>query len=457
MFEKRSDLVRFLALVEEGGVGAAAERLDMTQPGVSRFLARIEREFGAALFERTTTGVRPTALGAALAEPARTILRGFDAARDTAGAARAGRAGPFRITACPVWLDAVLPHAIARFRNACPGVELRLDAATRAEGLRLLAAGAADLHCGGVDTGERLPAFLRRERFVDLTAGIVAARRHPLLARAASLDDSARRRRRTIHSALRITIPSSSSVVRSIGATSSTAPAGSTVTATVFFRLALRRMVYGSSVPPQATAEVSVAVIDRRAPSPGPRRADRAVDGSFPARGDENLRRLEQLRRALALPAGAGLLVAVELLDRFGLPGVADDGALALDDRERQAVDEYHDVGDDVLLRPQHLVLAGDEPLVAVRLVEVEEPDRVALAPVTTVLLQGDAVGERGVEGLAGLGEAGSGDLRHGLDGPGEVGVGEPGVQALEGGGEAVVRMGSLKLGRSGSRSSDGM
>ena len=192
MFEKRSDLVRFLAVVEEGGVGAAAERLDMTQPGVSRFLARIEREFGAALFERTTTGVRPTALGAALAEPARTILRGFDAARDAAGAARAGREGPFRITAGPVWLDTVLPRAIARFRSVCPGVELRLDAATRAEGLRLLAAGAADLHCGGVDAGERLPAHLRRERFVDLTAGIVAARRHPLLARTASLDDLAR-------------------------------------------------------------------------------------------------------------------------------------------------------------------------------------------------------------------------------------------------------------------------
>ena len=124
------------------------------------------------------------------------------------------------------------------------------------------------------------------------------------------------------------------------------------------------------------------------------RSADGAVDGALAAGGDENLRRLEQLRRALVLPPGAGLLVAVELLDRFGLPGVADGGALALDDREREAVDEHDDVGDDVLLRPEHLVLAGDDPLVAVRLVEVEEPDRVALAPVAAVLFQGDAVGE---------------------------------------------------------------
>ena len=80
------------------------------------------------------------------------------------------------------------------------------------------------------------------------------------------------------------------------------------------------------------------------------RSADGAVDGALAAGGDENLRRLEQLRRALVLPAGGGLLVAMELLDRFGLPGVADGGALALDDREREAVDEHDDVGDDVLL-----------------------------------------------------------------------------------------------------------
>ena len=157
------------------------------------------------------------------------------------------------------------------------------------------------------------------------------------------------------------------------------------------------------------------------------------------------MRRLEQLRRPLVLPAGAGLLVAVELIDRFGLPGVADGGALALDDREREAVDEHHDVGDDVLLRPKHLVLAGDEPFVAVRLVEVEEPDGVALASVAAVLFEGDTVGKRGVERLVGLGKARGGDLRHGLDGLGEVGVGEPGVQALEGRGETVCENGFLE------------
>ena len=64
--------------------------------------------------------------------------------------------------------------------------------ATRAEGLRRLADGDCDLHCGGVDTDEPLPAFLRRERFLDMTAGIVAWRDHPLFAGTVTPADLAR-------------------------------------------------------------------------------------------------------------------------------------------------------------------------------------------------------------------------------------------------------------------------
>ena len=121
--------------------------------------------------------------------PARTVLGTAEA---TAEAARSGRTGPLRVTAGPVWVDAIVPPAIARFREAFPGIELRLDTATRAEELRLLATGETDLHCGGVDTGEPLPGFLRRQRFVDLTAGIVAGHDHPLHTRVVTFDDLAR-------------------------------------------------------------------------------------------------------------------------------------------------------------------------------------------------------------------------------------------------------------------------
>ena len=172
--------------------------------------------------------------------------------------------------------------------------------------------------------------------------------------------------------------------------------------------------------------------------------ADRAVNGALTAGCDEDLRRLEQLRRALILPTRIGFLIAAELLDRVGFPGVADCGALALDDREREAVAEHHDVGNDVLLRSEHLVLPGDDPLVAIRFVEVEEPERVALASVAAVLLQGDAVGERRVERLVRLGETRGGNLRHCFHGLGDVGLREPGIEPLQGRGEASAQDGLL-------------
>ena len=191
MFDKRSDLIRFVAVADAGAIALAAARLGMPQPALTRVIARLERQLGGRLFERTPAGVRLTALGAALTPPARRILREFDAAEHSLDTVRSGRGGAFRITANPVWSDTVLPQAIGRFHAACPGIELKLDTATRSEGLRRLAAGESELHIGGIDAGELLPAFLRRERFVDITAGIVAWHDHPLLARNVTEDDLA--------------------------------------------------------------------------------------------------------------------------------------------------------------------------------------------------------------------------------------------------------------------------
>ena len=183
MFDKRSDLVRVLAVTEAGTVRLAAERLAMTQPALTRVIARIEGRLGARLFERLPDGVRLTPLGATVAERARRILREFHDAETEIDATRSGRTGIFRVTANPTWTEAVLARAAARFHERYPAIELNIETATRAEGLRLLARGETDLHCGGIDAGERLPDHLRRERFLDMSAGIVAWHGHPLLAR----------------------------------------------------------------------------------------------------------------------------------------------------------------------------------------------------------------------------------------------------------------------------------
>jgi len=60
---RRTDL-NFLfmleALLEEGSVSAAADRLGLSQPAMSHALARLRRRFGDPLFVKTRVGMRPT-------------------------------------------------------------------------------------------------------------------------------------------------------------------------------------------------------------------------------------------------------------------------------------------------------------------------------------------------------------------------------------------------------------
>ena len=79
-------------------------------------------------------------------------------------------------------MEAVLAPAVDAFSARLPGIELTLRTAPFGDALQLLANGDSDLHCGGMDTDEPLPAFLRREYFLDITVGVVACEDHPLLA-----------------------------------------------------------------------------------------------------------------------------------------------------------------------------------------------------------------------------------------------------------------------------------
>ena len=180
MFETRSEVEQLLAVADEGRIVAAAERLAMTQPALTRAVAKLERRAGGALFERLPTGVRLTALGTVAVGRARRLARELADTDEHIGEAVAGRGARLRVSAAPLWMRAVVAPAALRFQRECPGVALTLRSAAFAEGVRLLADGAGDLHLGGIDDGRALPAFLRREPLLRVTAGIVAHRGHPL-------------------------------------------------------------------------------------------------------------------------------------------------------------------------------------------------------------------------------------------------------------------------------------
>ncbi|WP_314796371.1 LysR family transcriptional regulator [Bordetella pertussis] len=63
-----------VAVVQEGHLTRAAERLRISQPAASHHLRSLEQQFGLPLFTRTPQGVVPTAAGLQLSEQAARLL-----------------------------------------------------------------------------------------------------------------------------------------------------------------------------------------------------------------------------------------------------------------------------------------------------------------------------------------------------------------------------------------------
>lgn len=116
----------FVAVAEERHFGAAAARLHLVQSSVSAAIARLERELGARLLDRSPRSVVLTDAGAAVLPEARRLLAAGERMR-VAALGDAGLAGTVRFgtfSALPV-LD--LPAQLAAFAAAHPAVDVRLS------------------------------------------------------------------------------------------------------------------------------------------------------------------------------------------------------------------------------------------------------------------------------------------------------------------------------------------
>jgi LysR family pca operon transcriptional activator len=79
---KLKDLDVFMAVAALGGMGKAAERLNLSQPAVSKAVADLERTLGVRLLDRSRQGVEPTAYGTALMKRGTAV---FDELRQCVG------------------------------------------------------------------------------------------------------------------------------------------------------------------------------------------------------------------------------------------------------------------------------------------------------------------------------------------------------------------------------------
>jgi DNA-binding transcriptional LysR family regulator len=151
----RSDLnllVLFEAVIDEGHVGRAAARLNLTPSAVSHGLGRLRRLLDDPLFLRTPRGVVPTARALELAAPIADVLARARRVLATTAPFDPARSRRRFVIGAPDGVSAVfLPPLLATLGRAAPAVDIRLR--------QLLPA-----------PGETSPESAWREVFADLDA-----------------------------------------------------------------------------------------------------------------------------------------------------------------------------------------------------------------------------------------------------------------------------------------------
>ena len=103
----------FRATMERGTVTAAAERLGVSQPAVSKILAGLEAEIGYPLFTRVKRRLAPTSEARLLAAEVARLYHGLERLSDIAREIRERQIGDLYIYSTPALGRTVLPDVLA--------------------------------------------------------------------------------------------------------------------------------------------------------------------------------------------------------------------------------------------------------------------------------------------------------------------------------------------------------
>ncbi|MBS2966526.1 LysR family transcriptional regulator [Actinocrinis puniceicyclus] len=168
----------FLAVAEHGSFTAAAAALHISQPAVSQHVAKLEREVGAVLLERSARRVVLTPAGEVLLHHARRLLTGLDDARRELAAVARADSGRLRLAVFPSAAATFVPAALARLLAAFPKVNVAMSELDPPLALPRLLGGDADMavvYDYPIISGPPDPRLVREQLALDPMAVAVPA------------------------------------------------------------------------------------------------------------------------------------------------------------------------------------------------------------------------------------------------------------------------------------------
>ena len=124
------ELRYLVALASEGSFSRAAARCEVSQPTLSLAVARLEKDLGVRLFERSRIGkelVRPTAVGAEIVAQAQIALRETQRIREIARHGHDQLDGPLHVGVIHTVGPYLLPALIAELKRVAPKMPLVIE------------------------------------------------------------------------------------------------------------------------------------------------------------------------------------------------------------------------------------------------------------------------------------------------------------------------------------------
>src|SRR5919197_143225 len=170
-----------VAVAETRSFTRAAERCLVVQSALSHQIARLERELGARLFDRTSRRVRLTPAGTAFLPAARQCLDAAERAAAEAAAAVGQVRGRLAVGLIPTVAAVDIPAALRDFRREYPDVRISLRVGASEKLAEQVKEGVIDVAFLGLPTTAQLRGVEGRELARDRLVAVVPPD-HPLAA-----------------------------------------------------------------------------------------------------------------------------------------------------------------------------------------------------------------------------------------------------------------------------------
>lgn len=155
MIAKYVELIAVVA--EAGSLGAAALRLNRSQPAVSKALQAAEAEIGCQIFQRSPVGVVPTVEGQRVVDRCQSILRDLDLLSEDIAQVRGDVSGTLNLVVSPLAAAHVLPEVLRRYMRRYPEVQVQIVSSHSETAFHILRTRKADYVLGPApETGSEL-------------------------------------------------------------------------------------------------------------------------------------------------------------------------------------------------------------------------------------------------------------------------------------------------------------